>query len=92
MKIAPLADAMAASSEFESILVHTGQHYDAKMSQLFFDELQIPRPDVNLDVGSASHAVQTAEVMLNRCSSITSRTRFSSSVTSTRRSPARSSR
>lgn len=64
MKIAPLADAMAASSAFESVLVHTGQHYDAKMSQLFFDELQIPRPDVNLDVGSASHAVQTAEVML----------------------------
>src|SRR5262245_57032156 len=44
-------------------LVHTGQHYDEKMSQLFFDELRLPRPDVNLEVGSGSHAVQTAEVM-----------------------------
>ena len=63
MKIAPLVDAMAAASGFESVLVHTGQHYDERMSRLFFEELGIPRPDVNLDVGSASHARQTAEIM-----------------------------
>jgi UDP-N-acetylglucosamine 2-epimerase (non-hydrolysing) len=44
-------------------LVHTGQHYDAQMSQIFFDELGIPAPDVNLEVGSGSHASQTAEIM-----------------------------
>jgi UDP-N-acetylglucosamine 2-epimerase (non-hydrolysing) len=49
--------------EIEPILVHTGQHYDRAMSDLFFQELGIPEPDVNLGVGSASHAVQTAEIM-----------------------------
>jgi len=47
----------------EHILVHTGQHYDAKLSRCFFEELSLPRPDVNLEVGSASHSVQTAEIM-----------------------------
>jgi UDP-N-acetylglucosamine 2-epimerase (non-hydrolysing) len=47
----------------KTLLVHTGQHYDAKMSCLFFEELNIPRPDINLEVGSGSHAVQTAEIM-----------------------------
>ena len=45
---------------FTQILVHTGQHYDANMSQVFFDELELPRPDVNLEVGFGSHAQQTA--------------------------------
>ncbi len=63
MKIAPLMRVFKESGKFETLLVHTGQHYDQKMSHLFFDELNIPKPDVNLGVGSGSHAVQTAEVM-----------------------------
>jgi len=63
MKIAPLMKAFRQRGDMETLLVHTGQHYDAHMSKLFFDELHIPRPDINLEVGSASHAVQTAEIM-----------------------------
>jgi UDP-N-acetylglucosamine 2-epimerase (non-hydrolysing) len=63
MKIAPLMRAFSANGDFETLLVHTGQHYDENMSRLFFEELGIPRPDINLEVGSASHAVQTAEIM-----------------------------
>jgi UDP-N-acetylglucosamine 2-epimerase (non-hydrolysing) len=63
MKIAPILAACAARPSLRSTLVHTGQHYDGAMSQLFFDQLRIPRPDVNLEVGSASHAQQTAAVM-----------------------------
>jgi UDP-N-acetylglucosamine 2-epimerase (non-hydrolysing) len=54
---------IARRSAIEPYLVHTGQHYDEKMSRLFFEELRIPRPDIDLGVGSGSHAVQTAEVM-----------------------------
>jgi UDP-N-acetylglucosamine 2-epimerase (non-hydrolysing) len=65
MKIAPIAREMAKyRSEFAQTLVHTGQHYDDNMSQVFFDELDLPRPDLNLEVGSGSHAEQTAQVML----------------------------
>lgn len=64
MKIAPIMRAFSETGDFDTLLVHTGQHYDKNMSELFFDELGIPRPDINLEVGSSSHAVQTAEVML----------------------------
>ena len=63
MKVAPIMRAFEARGGFEMLLVHTGQHYDENMSKLFFDELDIPRPDINLEVGSASHAAQTAEIM-----------------------------
>jgi len=63
MKIAPLAHAASARGGVTHVLVHTGQHYDDNMSDSFFRDLDIPRPDVNLGVGSASHAAQTARVM-----------------------------
>lgn len=63
MKVAPVFAALAARGVSQT-LIHTGQHYDEKMSDVFFDELRLPRPDVNLNVGSGSHAVQTAEVMI----------------------------
>ena len=63
MKVAPLMAAYREFSSIETILVHTGQHYDEKMSDLFFRQLGIPQPDILLGVGSASHAVQTAEIM-----------------------------
>ncbi len=63
MKIAPLMDAFRARPQIKAVLVHTGQHYDPAMSDLFFQQLGIPEPDVNLGVGSASHAIQTAEIM-----------------------------
>src|SRR5687768_11042783 len=64
MKVAPIVAQLRASpGAFSSILVHTGQHYDGKLSQVFFDELGIPKPDFNLNVGSSSHAQQTAAVM-----------------------------
>ena len=64
MKVAPVMSAMARRpEEFEQVLVHTGQHYDRQMSRVFFDELGLPQPDVDLNVGSASHADQTARVM-----------------------------
>jgi UDP-N-acetylglucosamine 2-epimerase (non-hydrolysing) len=63
MKVAPLIWEAQRRGGIHVRLVHTGQHYDEKMSHLFFEELRLPRPDVNLEVGSGSHAVQTAEVM-----------------------------
>ena len=64
MKVAPVARALAKLPGVHHRLVHTGQHYDRNMSELFFDELEIPRPYLNLEVGSANHAVQTGEIML----------------------------
>jgi UDP-N-acetylglucosamine 2-epimerase (non-hydrolysing) len=63
MKIAPLMHALKDNKQIQPVLVHTGQHYDVKMSGQFFEELDIPKPDINLEVGSASHAVQTARIM-----------------------------
>jgi UDP-N-acetylglucosamine 2-epimerase (non-hydrolysing) len=71
MKVAPLikcvrtygAKSKGNNTDLEYRLVHTGQHYDEKMSDIFFGELGIPAPDINLGVGSGSHAVQTAGVM-----------------------------
>jgi UDP-N-acetylglucosamine 2-epimerase (non-hydrolysing) len=65
MKAAPIIDRMRRYTDFlEPILVHTGQHYDQKLSSLFFDELALPKPDIFLGVGSGSHAVQTAKIMV----------------------------
>ena len=64
MKMAPLLRAFAANSALPpATLVHTGQHYDPMLNDRLFEDLSLPRPDVNLEVGSASHAAQTAEVM-----------------------------
>ena len=63
MKVAPIMWEISRRPGLVGYLVHTGQHYDQKMSQLFFEQLKIPKPDVDLGVGSGSHAVQTAEVM-----------------------------
>ena len=63
MKIAPLMAAFRARRGIEPVLVHTGQHYDERMSDLFFRQLEIPAPDINLEVGSGSQAWQTAEIM-----------------------------
>ncbi|HUU26450.1 MAG TPA: UDP-N-acetylglucosamine 2-epimerase (non-hydrolyzing) [archaeon] len=65
MKIAPLASRLRMEpDQFEFILVHTGQHYDRQMNDVFFHELEIPEPDVHLGVGSGSHAEQTAKIIL----------------------------
>jgi UDP-N-acetylglucosamine 2-epimerase (non-hydrolysing) len=64
MKMAPILRALAGHQPpLPALLVHTGQHYDASMSDQLFADLRLPRPDINLEVGSGSHAVQTAEVM-----------------------------
>lgn len=64
MKMAPILRALAAHEPpMPVLLVHTGQHYDKDMNDRLFEDLALPRPDLNLEVGSASHAVQTADVM-----------------------------
>ena len=63
VKIASILRACRKTPEIESVLVHTGQHYTECMNKAFFEELDIPVPDVNLEVGSGSHAQQTAEIM-----------------------------
>jgi UDP-N-acetylglucosamine 2-epimerase (non-hydrolysing) len=63
MKAAPVLHALNKRTGVKQTLVHTGQHYDFNMSEVFFSQLEIPAPDVNLGVGSGSHAQQTAEIM-----------------------------
>src|SRR5262245_4886061 len=65
MKIAPLcAEMLRRPDKIETILIHTGQHYDDSMSDSFFRDLDIPRPDINLDAGSGSQAEQTGRIMI----------------------------
>ena len=65
MKMAPIIEAMNKyPTQTEHKLVHTGQHYDEKMSKAFFNDLGMPRPDIDLEVGSGSHAEQTARIMV----------------------------
>jgi UDP-N-acetylglucosamine 2-epimerase (non-hydrolysing) len=64
MKIAPLLREILRHPELEPCLVHTGQHYDAEMSDVFFRDLEIPQPDVHLGVGPGTHAVQTGRIMV----------------------------
>ena len=63
MKAAPVLRALENVGQHRQTLVHTGQHYDANMSDVFFSQLEMPAPDVNLEVGSGSHARQTADIM-----------------------------
>jgi UDP-N-acetylglucosamine 2-epimerase (non-hydrolysing) len=63
MKAAPVLRALENVGQHKQTLVHTGQHYDANMSDVFFSQLEMPAPDVNLEVGSGSHARQTADIM-----------------------------
>jgi UDP-N-acetylglucosamine 2-epimerase (non-hydrolysing) len=64
MKVAPLWHALTAAPDFEPVLIHTGQHYDANMSDAIFADLSLPQPDHHLGVGSGSHAEQTGNVMI----------------------------
>jgi UDP-N-acetylglucosamine 2-epimerase (non-hydrolysing) len=65
MKIAPIVRALQARADrFEFRIIHTGQHYDREMSDVFFDELGIPKPDYHLEAGGGSHATQTAKIMV----------------------------
>ncbi|WP_447979439.1 non-hydrolyzing UDP-N-acetylglucosamine 2-epimerase [Candidatus Nitrospira bockiana] len=64
MKAAPVIEALRGQPGIEVMLVHTGQHYDRQMSALFFDELGMPKPDLDLQVGSGSHGEQTGQIMI----------------------------
>jgi len=64
IKMAPIIPALAKHPDlFTQVLVHTGQHYDERMSRLLFQQLGLPRPDIDLDVGSGSHGLQTGRIM-----------------------------
>ena len=64
MKAAPVMRALQQRPGVRQVLVHTGQHYDQNMSEVFFRELEIPHPDFNLAVGSGTHAAQTGQIMI----------------------------
>jgi len=63
VKLAPISRVFNANADIKHTIVHTGQHYDDNMSSVFFDELDIPRPDVNLDIGSGGHGAQTGRML-----------------------------
>lgn len=66
MKIAPLMDEFKKRQDkFDALLLHTGQHYDEKMSKVFFEDLSIPKPHINLEIGSGSHGEQTGRIMID---------------------------
>src|SRR5438105_5216505 len=64
MKAAPVIAALERLGHFSQSLVHTGQHYDANMSEIFFRQLAMPQPNVNLAVGSGTQSAQTAQIMI----------------------------
>ena len=65
MKVAPLSrELQKYKNRFQHVIVHTGQHYDKNMSKIFFDQLEIPKPDINLEIGSGSHGEQTGRIMI----------------------------
>jgi len=64
IQAAPVSRALREVEECQEIVVHTGQHYDYRMSQTFFDELGVFAPDYNLEVGSGRHGQQTAEILV----------------------------
>src|SRR3954447_13587443 len=64
MKVAPLWHALAEAPDFEPVLVHTGQHYDANMSDAFFADLRLPQSAYHLEIGSGTHAEQTGRTMI----------------------------
>jgi UDP-N-acetylglucosamine 2-epimerase (non-hydrolysing) len=64
MKVAPLYHALQADAAFSPLIVHTGQHYDTNMSAAFFEDLRLPEPHFHLDIGSGTHAEQTAGIMI----------------------------
>ncbi|MBX2823175.1 MAG: UDP-N-acetylglucosamine 2-epimerase (non-hydrolyzing) [Gammaproteobacteria bacterium] len=63
VKLGPIARSLARHAGVTHTIVHTGQHYDEKMSTVFFDQLELPKPGINLEVGSGSHAVQSADML-----------------------------
>src|SRR5664280_1312675 len=63
VKLGPIAKEFAAAGDIEHVIVHTGQHYDTAMSDVFFQDLGIPPPDVHLSIGSGSHGVQTGSML-----------------------------
>ncbi|MGH7232105.1 MAG: UDP-N-acetylglucosamine 2-epimerase, partial [Nitrospiraceae bacterium] len=64
MKAAPVIESLRQHKDIDVMLVHTGQHYDREMSTLFFEELGMPRPNLDLQVGSGSHGEQTGQIMV----------------------------
>lgn len=88
------AGSRALRREHREILVHTGQHYDANMSDIFFQEMEIPRPDYNLGIAGGTHGEMTGRMLIEieRFSLPKRRTRFSCTATRTPRWPRRSRR